>query len=199
VQALLADGYSVRCLARDPARVEDLVAAGCQIVRGDICDLASRPPTSRSTPSCPNGPMRRVRASWTSRRMTCVEISCMPLDSRAFTTVALSVALGATENAAVVKAYRSFAGRADRAAHSRRPHRVGGGLDREGDRDLADGRDRRPRRRPEGAVRVAWALDDLIQRGLRRAPHSSCRPGASAAVLAVMALLLQLGPEMAPC
>ena len=40
-QALLADGYEVRCLARNPARVQDLAAAGCEVVQGDISDLAS--------------------------------------------------------------------------------------------------------------------------------------------------------------
>ncbi len=41
VQALLADGYDVRGLARNPARVQDLAKAGCEIVQGDISDLAS--------------------------------------------------------------------------------------------------------------------------------------------------------------
>jgi len=40
-RALLADGYAVRCLARNPARVEDLASIGCEIVQGDISDLAS--------------------------------------------------------------------------------------------------------------------------------------------------------------
>lgn len=40
-KALRAEGYAVRCLARDPARVQDLAAAGCEIVQGDISDLAS--------------------------------------------------------------------------------------------------------------------------------------------------------------
>ncbi len=39
--ALLADGYAVRCLARNPSRVQDLAKAGCEIVQGDISDLAS--------------------------------------------------------------------------------------------------------------------------------------------------------------
>ncbi len=39
--ALLADGYAVRCLARHPSRAGDLAEAGCEIVRGDISDLAS--------------------------------------------------------------------------------------------------------------------------------------------------------------
>jgi uncharacterized protein YbjT (DUF2867 family) len=39
--ALLADGYVVRCLARNPSKVEDLAKAGCEIVQGDISDLAS--------------------------------------------------------------------------------------------------------------------------------------------------------------
>ncbi len=40
-RALLADGYAVRCLARTPSRVQDLAEAGCEIVEGDISDLAS--------------------------------------------------------------------------------------------------------------------------------------------------------------
>ncbi len=40
-QALLADGYAVRCLARNPARVQDLATTRCEIVQGDISDLAS--------------------------------------------------------------------------------------------------------------------------------------------------------------
>jgi uncharacterized protein YbjT (DUF2867 family) len=40
-QALLADGCDVRCLARSPARVQDLAEAGCEIVQGDISDPAS--------------------------------------------------------------------------------------------------------------------------------------------------------------
>ncbi len=40
-KALLADGHAVRCLARDPAKIQDLATAGCEIVRGDISDLAS--------------------------------------------------------------------------------------------------------------------------------------------------------------
>ncbi len=39
--ALLADGYAVRGLARNPSRVQDLAKAGCEIVQGDISDLAS--------------------------------------------------------------------------------------------------------------------------------------------------------------
>ena len=39
--ALLADGYEVRCLARNPAKVDDLAKAGCEIVQGDISDAAS--------------------------------------------------------------------------------------------------------------------------------------------------------------
>lgn len=33
---LFADGYGVRCLARKPAKVEDLVTTGCEVVQGDI-------------------------------------------------------------------------------------------------------------------------------------------------------------------
>jgi len=40
-KALLAEGYTVRCLARAPARLQDLTAAGCEIVQGDISDLSS--------------------------------------------------------------------------------------------------------------------------------------------------------------
>ena len=40
-RGLLAAGYVVRCLARNLARVEDLAAAGCEVVQGDISDFAS--------------------------------------------------------------------------------------------------------------------------------------------------------------
>ena len=40
-QALLAGEWTVRCLARNPAKVQDLATSGCQIVKGDISDLAS--------------------------------------------------------------------------------------------------------------------------------------------------------------
>lgn len=40
-KALLAEGHAVRCLARDPARLQDLAAAGCEGVQGDIADLSS--------------------------------------------------------------------------------------------------------------------------------------------------------------
>lgn len=40
-QALIADGCAVRCSARDPSRVQDLAESGCEIVQGDISDLAS--------------------------------------------------------------------------------------------------------------------------------------------------------------
>ena len=40
-QALLADGYAVRCVARNPAKVQDLAASGCEVVQGDMSDLAS--------------------------------------------------------------------------------------------------------------------------------------------------------------
>lgn len=39
--ALLAAGYAVRCLARNGVKVEDLARAGCEIVPGDIADLAA--------------------------------------------------------------------------------------------------------------------------------------------------------------
>lgn len=38
---LLADGYGVRCLARKPAKVDDLVTAGCEVAQGDISDPES--------------------------------------------------------------------------------------------------------------------------------------------------------------
>ena len=41
VKALKADGHAVRCLARTPAKVDDLAALGCEIVQGDISDAAS--------------------------------------------------------------------------------------------------------------------------------------------------------------
>lgn len=40
-QKLIADGHAVRCLARDPAKVSDLGALGCEIVKGDISNLAA--------------------------------------------------------------------------------------------------------------------------------------------------------------
>jgi nucleoside-diphosphate-sugar epimerase len=38
---LLADGYNVRVLARNPARAEEFARLGAEVVRGDILDLAS--------------------------------------------------------------------------------------------------------------------------------------------------------------
>lgn len=38
---LVADGYWVRCLVRNPDKVKDLAERGCEIVRGDISDRAS--------------------------------------------------------------------------------------------------------------------------------------------------------------
>ena len=40
-RALLAEGQAVRCLARDPARVQEFVALGGTAVKGDISDPAS--------------------------------------------------------------------------------------------------------------------------------------------------------------
>lgn len=40
-KALLADGYAVRCLARDPAKVQDLATLGCEVVQGDISNSSS--------------------------------------------------------------------------------------------------------------------------------------------------------------
>ncbi len=39
--ALLTQGYSVRCLVRNPATVGDLSTAGCEIHKGDIADAAA--------------------------------------------------------------------------------------------------------------------------------------------------------------
>ena len=39
--ALLGDRHTVRCLARNPSRAEDLAKAGCEVVQGDMTDLAS--------------------------------------------------------------------------------------------------------------------------------------------------------------
>ena len=41
VRTLLADGYAVRCVARTPAKVDDLAALGCETLQGDISDAAS--------------------------------------------------------------------------------------------------------------------------------------------------------------
>ena len=40
-RGLLAAGHTVRCAARDPAKVADLAAAGCEVVQGDMSDAAS--------------------------------------------------------------------------------------------------------------------------------------------------------------
>ena len=40
-RALLAENLKVRCLARTPAKVADLAAAGCEIDQGDMLDAAS--------------------------------------------------------------------------------------------------------------------------------------------------------------
>lgn len=40
-RALLAEGHTVHCLARNPEKVKDLAALGCDIVQGDISDPAS--------------------------------------------------------------------------------------------------------------------------------------------------------------
>ncbi len=39
--ALLAERHAVRCLARTPAKVQELAVAGCEIVQGDITDPES--------------------------------------------------------------------------------------------------------------------------------------------------------------
>jgi uncharacterized protein YbjT (DUF2867 family) len=38
---LVADGYMIRCLARNPDKVKDLANSGCGTVKGDISDLSS--------------------------------------------------------------------------------------------------------------------------------------------------------------
>jgi len=38
---LLIEGYSVRCMVRNPEKVRDLADRGCEIVKGDITDLPS--------------------------------------------------------------------------------------------------------------------------------------------------------------
>jgi len=38
---LLAEGYMVRCLARNPDKVNELSELGCEIVKGDLSDLSS--------------------------------------------------------------------------------------------------------------------------------------------------------------
>ncbi len=40
-QKLLTEGYKVRCLVRNPDKVQDLATVGCEIIKGDITDLAS--------------------------------------------------------------------------------------------------------------------------------------------------------------
>jgi uncharacterized protein YbjT (DUF2867 family) len=40
-RALLEGGHTVRCLARTPAKIADLAAAGCEVVQGDMSDAAS--------------------------------------------------------------------------------------------------------------------------------------------------------------
>ena len=42
-RALLESGHTVRCLARTPAKIADLAAAGCEVVPGDMSDAASVP------------------------------------------------------------------------------------------------------------------------------------------------------------
>ncbi|MCF2443977.1 NAD(P)H-binding protein [Dyadobacter sp. CY345] len=41
VRQLLADGYLVRCLVRNPDKVKELADSGCEIVKGDITDFSS--------------------------------------------------------------------------------------------------------------------------------------------------------------
>jgi uncharacterized protein YbjT (DUF2867 family) len=38
---LVAEGFSIRCLVRNPDRVSDLAALGCEIVKGDLSDASS--------------------------------------------------------------------------------------------------------------------------------------------------------------
>lgn len=40
-RALVAEGYAVRCLARNPAKVRELAALGCAVIQGDMSDPAS--------------------------------------------------------------------------------------------------------------------------------------------------------------
>ena len=40
-RALLAKELAVRCVARNPAKIEDLVVLGCEAVQGDISDPVS--------------------------------------------------------------------------------------------------------------------------------------------------------------
>ena len=40
-RGLLAAGHRVRCLARTPAKIQDLADAGCEVVQGDMSDPAS--------------------------------------------------------------------------------------------------------------------------------------------------------------
>lgn len=40
-RVLLAEGRTVRCMARDATRVRDLADAGCEVVQGDILDAPS--------------------------------------------------------------------------------------------------------------------------------------------------------------
>lgn len=40
-RALLAEGRAIRCLSRDPARLRELAAEGCEVAEGDIADLPS--------------------------------------------------------------------------------------------------------------------------------------------------------------
>ncbi len=47
-QALLDGRYEVRCLARSPAKVQDLAQAGCEVVQGDVSDLVSMQNALRS-------------------------------------------------------------------------------------------------------------------------------------------------------
>ena len=41
VRELISQGHAVRCLARDPEKVGDLVAGGCEAIKGDISDAES--------------------------------------------------------------------------------------------------------------------------------------------------------------
>lgn len=43
-QSLREDGRDVRCLVRDPAKAQDLAAAGCEIVRGDVLEPSTLAP-----------------------------------------------------------------------------------------------------------------------------------------------------------
>jgi uncharacterized protein YbjT (DUF2867 family) len=81
-RALLEGGHTVRCLARTPAKIADLAAAGCEVVQGDMSDAASVMRAAQSMDAVyvavrfrRNPPVRRIRGSWISRRRVCATSS----------------------------------------------------------------------------------------------------------------------------